>query len=313
MLHSAITASALPQLDHLHDSFLSNPHLPLIKHLVTCLESDRLRTEPVKWRELCIEFREHALAALLLEDPFTQRAFRKPWGYAGDAGTIDLIYGHPDARPAISSASPLGQLIYQDAVAQPLPAAIRSRKQVFAAALQAIPADHPARICSLGCGHLREVEDTSVTGGLEGWAEYLAVDQDARCLASLRERYCHPLFNFVHDGVRLMLSPPQHWLTSFHLVYAAGLFDYLSDRMAARLVAGMLSMARPGGKVLVANLLPGIPDRAYMEAAMDWWLIYRDESQMSELLQLCPPARVAQSRIFRDSLNCVVYLEITAA
>ena len=86
----------------------------------------------------------------------------------------------------------------------------------------------------------------------------------------------------------------------FHLVYAAGLFDYLKDSVASRLVERMWAMAHPGGRVMVANFLPDIPDAGYMEAFMDWWLIYRDESEVRKLFSAIPPAQIASMKVEFD-------------
>jgi len=110
-----------------------------------------------------------------------------------------------------------------------------------------------------------------------------------------------------------MLRPPAELKREFHLTYAAGLFDYLSDRLAARLLAGMLALTRPGGTVLIANFLPDAADRGYMEMVMDWWLIFRTEAQMLALTEQCPRERIASIKLFRDPSDCIVFLELTVA
>ena len=56
--------------------------------------------------------------------------------------------------------------------------------------------------------------------------------------------------------------------------------------------------------------MPAIPDRAIMEAIMDWWLIYRDERQMFDLGTGLPASEVASMRTFVDHEENVVYLEV---
>lgn len=55
----------------------------------------------------------------------------------------------------------------------------------------------------------------------------------------------------------------------FHLTYAAGLFDYLPDPAAQRLVQLMCNATVKGGRVMVANFMPDIQVVGYMEAYMD--------------------------------------------
>ena len=305
-------SSSVHWLDEMEHSLLHAPHSDLVPQIVDYFAEARKLTAPERWREKCVEFREHSLVDLLHQDPFSQRAFRKPFGYAGDAGIIDLIYRHPSVRDLVESSTELGRLIYETNLQQPAPRAVRLRRARIARAIDQIDAGSSAQICALGCGYLRELEESErARGGRLGPS--LALDQDSRCIESLQGHYSEFPIRFLQDGVKMMLAPPAKFHQQFHLVYAAGLFDYLSDRMGARLLAGMLTMTRPGGKVLIANFLPGIVGRAYMEAVMDWWLIYRDTEQMLRLADACPTDRLAEVRVFRDELDCVVYLELTAA
>ena len=87
-------------------------------------------------------------------------------------------------------------------------------------------------------------------------------------------------------------------LGHFDFAYAAGLYDYLNDKVAVRLLRALFESLKPGGKVWVANFMPRIADRAYMEAIMDWWLIYRDKRQMMDLVADLPAEEVESVRTF---------------
>ena len=70
-------------------------------------------------------------------------------------------------------------------------------------------------------------------------------------------------------------------------------------------------MLRSGGKLLVANFAVYPPESAYMEAFMDWWLVYRDEPQMRALTAEIAPSELAEVKLFRDSVDNVIYLSLT--
>jgi hypothetical protein len=96
----------------------------------------------------------------------------------------------------------------------------------------------------------------------------------------------------------------------FHGIYSVGLFDYLDDATAAKATAAMFRMVAPGGRLLIANLAPSLGDIAYMEAVMDWWMIYRSQSQLDALAKVAVTPDVADIRTFTDVLGNVAYAEI---
>jgi extracellular factor (EF) 3-hydroxypalmitic acid methyl ester biosynthesis protein len=95
------------------------------------------------------------------------------------------------------------------------------------------------------------------------------------------------------------------------LAYAAGLYDYLADPVAIQLTARLFAMLRPGGRLLVPNFNQSLRDMAYLEAFMDWWLIYRDDGDMARLLGAIPESEIAGERLFRDRHGNITFLEVT--
>jgi SAM-dependent methyltransferase len=99
-------------------------------------------------------------------------------------------------------------------------------------------------------------------------------------------------------------------LGEFDLAYTAGLFDYLEDSDGIAVTAALFRSLRPGGRLLIANFAPQLPEIGYMEAAMDWWLIYRDEAAMSVFADALPQSAIASRSIVRDNGGNIVYLTI---
>jgi extracellular factor (EF) 3-hydroxypalmitic acid methyl ester biosynthesis protein len=94
-------------------------------------------------------------------------------------------------------------------------------------------------------------------------------------------------------------------------VYSTGLFDYLDARVGRRLVTAMFQMLRPGGSLVVANFLPGIRDIGYMEAFMDWRLVYRNRLDMVELTMDIPEEKVKSVNITSEDCKNIIFLELT--
>jgi SAM-dependent methyltransferase len=265
------------------------------------------------WKEVVVDAcRRHPLVHLLHQDSFTFRAFSKPRGYAGDAVLLDFMYAAEDSStpPEWETGSLLGKQIchYTSTCSQGARAA-RSRRRVIIDTLNRCAAgDSAPSVLSLACGHLREARYCpALRQGSLG--RFLAVDQDKESLAVVSRELAPwgvvPLAASVREILRGDVV-----LTGFDLVYATGLYDYLAEPVAQRLCERLLRMLGPGGRFLIANVMPTCTSAAYMEAYMDWWLLYRTETQMLKLAETLPDKDVEKIRVFTDNLGQIVFLEV---
>jgi hypothetical protein len=265
------------------------------------------------WKEVVVDAcRRHPLVHLVHQDPFTFRAFGKPRGYAGDAVLLDFMYAAEDSSmPAEwETATVLGRQIchYTSTRAQGSQAA-RSRRRVIIDTLNRCAVrTAELSVLSLACGHLREARYVpALRQGRLG--RFLAVDQDEESLAvvsrELRPWGVVPLAASVRKILRGEVV-----LSGFGLVYAAGLYDYLAEPVAQQLCERLLGMLGPGGRFLIANVMPTCTSAGYMEAYMDWWLVYRTETQMLRLAETLPDKDVAAIRVFTDEMGQIVFLEV---
>jgi hypothetical protein len=266
----------------------------------------RRKDESGAWPQVARECLEHPIRELLHQDPFTYRAFAKPRGYAGDAVMMDYIYGLGETRDAARHATPLGRTIFRYMDTRPSARAVRYRRCLIADLIDRVAEPGEARVFALASGHLREA-DISIALRQGKVQEFVALDQDRASLAVVERDYARLGVKAVEGSVRQILSgkakPGQ-----FDFVYAAGLFDYLSQPVAAALTSRMFEMTRPGGVMLIPNFLGSVRDRGYMESFMDWRLIYRDHADMRALAAALPASDVAESRIFDDGDKAITFL-----
>jgi hypothetical protein len=262
-------------------------------------------TERDELIQLC---QEHRLHNYLLEDPFTRYAFQKPRGYPGDAGLIDFCYGFNNPDPQESRR---GLSIYRVMMNYPTTDSVRYRRGLIAHYIDQTceSAERPARIASLACGHMREAGfSRALRRGLIG--RYLGIDQDAASLAEV-----HKTVGFLgvvglkEDISRVAIKGmPEH---DWDLIYAAGLLDYLADKLAVKLIAAMLKSVRRGGRALIANALPEISERGYMECIMDWHLLYRSKEELASLVLRAVGQMDCDFEIFSDPMSSFAYCVIT--
>ncbi|NMO22280.1 class I SAM-dependent methyltransferase [Pyxidicoccus fallax] len=303
-------AEARRWLDNVYERMVQGPDEVLWQNMHSLhlgLLTLRRRWSPEVWRKFCKETaKKHPLRPFLHQCPFTRRAWERPRGYAGDAVLIDYLY-----MDHASDELHAGREIYRYMHAQPSSLSVRERRELLARAIdetaERVPGE--ARILSVACGHLREAE-TSVAVAERRIAELIAFDQDALSLAEISHHNPHGVVKPVAGSVRSLLSGKTTF-QDMDFVYSAGLYDYLSDPVATRLTGLLFGMLRSGGRILVANFARYPPETGYMEAFMDWWLIYREEDDMRALLGEVPMDQLASLRLYRDSQDNVIYLELT--
>ena len=257
------------------------------------------------WREAIQQaVAPHPLRAAVLEDPMTRRALEKPRGYAGDAVLLDYMYRlRPDD---FADVAPSGVLVHKFLVEGPAPSAVRHRLGVLADALRQVGLrpEGAGRALAVACGHLRELSQVPS----DEWPrEIVALDQDQDSLAVVEATYPDSRVTPRRGTVRDVLAR-RIVGELFDLVYAAGLFDYLEQPIAAALTARMFDLVAPGGRLLIANFTPDTPDIGLMEAMLEWHLVYRAEADIFALLDGVVP--LAGARTWRDPDGCIVYLEV---
>jgi hypothetical protein len=291
-----------------HEQFLASPGDtgPAMYQLQSGLHEIKSKCASDDWDRVAAECETHPVARLVWQDPFTRHSYEKPGGYAGDARLLDYLYGIADAPAGTTT---VGASIFGHMMSQQGALGVRARGDVLAELIDDAAArfDKP-RILSIACGHLREgVRSAALMNGRVG--QLVALDQDADSLAEVERVYAGRPVTTMHCSVRSILAGKVK-LEGFHFVYAAGLYDYLSERVATRLTKQMFDMLVPGGRLLVANFAPGVPEVGYMETFMAWKLIYRTPQEMARLSGDIPTAEWKSHRVFWDASENIVFLDV---
>jgi extracellular factor (EF) 3-hydroxypalmitic acid methyl ester biosynthesis protein len=275
-------------------------------NLLDSLDGVRESLDGESWQSFIATIRQHPLHELVLtEEPYTRRAFLKPRGYAGDAELLDYVYSGAPRQPMTARGSALFRAAARESHAVQ---AVRARKDLLARMVDETAAKKPRpRVLSLACGHLREAEVArSVQAGL---VEYVAADQDPQSLDEVARCFAKRGVTTANVSVRSVVRG-ETAVRDFDFVYAAGLYDYLAPDVARRLTKVLFDATAPGGRLLVANFVPDHPGRAYMEAFMDWNLVYRTRDELRMLTAGIDERSIDSARVFQFE-PCVAYLEVT--
>jgi len=217
--------------------------------------------------------RAHPLWELLQEDPYTNRAFTKPRGYPGDAVTLDYVY----SRRAPDSTSSIGAELFAATTGSAIGDSTRLRRDLIASRIESlVKTSVQVTVASFACGHLRE---TQGVGAVERGVEVVAVDQDGRSLDVVRREQIGPRLRALEASITDLLRGRLD-LPPCDFIYCSGLYDYLSDRLAARLTERLLGRLKVGGSLMIANFASGTYGRGYLSGIMDWDLVYRSEAAL---------------------------------
>ncbi len=165
---------------------------------------------------------------------------------------------------------------------------------------------------------------------LERPVELILLDQDPSAHEAAQRHLFRVLFErhrgtlpinvrSLHFSVRQLLRPMtdeelgvRRLLDGLDLVYSAGLYDYLPDAVAIRLTQLLFGRLRPGGRLLMGNLIE-TPDSTWMmDYVCDWKLTYRTPESMLGLARRLspPPSRIG---ITRDSTDRCLFLDATTS
>ncbi len=132
-----------------------------------------------------------------------------------------------------------------------------------------------ASVLSLASGGARDVIDA--VGGAD-WADrvrYLGVDLDPQAVTYAHHRALaaglNGRFRFEMGNA---LRPPRAWENRFDIVTSLGLFDYLRDSTAVRLLDRIHALLRPGGALLF-GMVTSNPNQRFFEDYLNWRMIYR--------------------------------------
>lgn len=229
--------------------------------------------------------------SLFMQSRLCDRSFSKPRGYAGDFYTIELIQ---ENRPAGDGR--LGPLIDAWYLGIPSARAVRSRRKLLTGLFadrfrsHGTGQDDRFRVLSLGSGAARELFDLFSVIADPGPAYATCLDVDAEALAfgqrltaeaSLAERFVWSRENILHLARKLGHTHPE----SQDIVYSSGLFDYLSDEVAARVLDWVYEQLEPGAVAVIGNFDVACPDRAFLDHILDWKLLYRSPDDMTAIIR----------------------------
>lgn len=242
--------------------------------------------------------------------PFPRRRERPMGEGAGNAVLMDYLYGIDSTLSALLPDGPTDEL-FRYASSALASRALRARRHLLAREIDRTCEQlrGQARILCVGCGHLREA-DLSRSLRDRHFREFIALDAQIQPLRTVESCYASQGIRAVQCSLDELFYGRTD-LCHFDLIYCAGLYEVLADQDARDLTRNLFARLLPGGRLLPSNLLPGIPDIAYLEGLLDWRPHYRSDAALLDLLLDIAYNDIGGARVFHDQGNCVAFLEVT--
>lgn len=257
----------------------------------------------------------------MLCSPFAHRAYVKPLGYAGDYEVVDMMMRDPYEGDSLF-AKLLNRVFLGFEPVQ----AHRNRidylfDTIKQEAQRVVGQGRRLKVLNLGCGSAHEIQRFFQSEEISDYCDFTlldfnqeTVDHAKNILSGIKDangrngqiqimqRSVHQLLKQASSG---SANPTGE---SYDLVYCAGLFDYLSQRVCKKLVELFTQLLRPQGLAVVTNVASSNPCIGWMEYLVEWNLVYRNDWQMLDLIPL--DGTVMETDVKREATGVNLFLEI---
>ncbi len=253
--------------------------------------------------------------------PFFFRSWQKPLGYAGDYEMVNMMVREP-----YEGSSMFAKLLNSFFLKTPPVVAHRNRIAYMSGRLvdearRCAGAGQRLKVFNLGCGPAQEIQRFLREESISDQVDFTLLDFNeqtveyaSRVLGEVKTRMgrtagLETVLKSVHQILKEAGRPGGLLARgSYQMVYCAGLFDYLSERICKRLMNIFYDLLAPGGLLLVTNVEADNPSRNWMEYVTEWHLVYRNRE---ELLALAPDAAPRENcAVLAEDVGVNIFLEV---
>ena len=241
----------------------------------------------------CYDYLRSMVGEVFYKSPYGNRAYSKPRGYAGDYEMMNNVYYNE-----LRGHTLFGKSLQRYFTDNPAGKAVRNRAIYLNEKIkQALAGKESIKILGVASGPAREIQKL-----FEDYPELAAkceihlLDQDTEALKFsqrdileiCRAKKVKPNIQFHNLAIKDIINEGLP-MDGFDLIYSAGLFDYFTDPVAQFAAIKLHQSLKSGGKLIIGNFNTNNPAQFIMEAIGDWYLIYRDEKQLTQLFSKVTP------------------------
>jgi extracellular factor (EF) 3-hydroxypalmitic acid methyl ester biosynthesis protein len=258
---------------------------------------------------------------LLMSAPFCHRTYFKPLGYPGDFEMMRMI-----KEAAFKGPTLFFKLIHHAMIASPMSVANRNRIRYLADKITEVVEASDAEqvnLLSIASGPAFEIqriiEERPEIGNrihvtlLDQEIEALRFSQDNIYMKRILHN-CHIQVSLIHERIGTFLKNVARGKTTLpklDMVYIFGLFDYFDDRTCRFCIDKSATLLNPNARILVSNYsLEGHRHRAFIEYALEWYMVYRNAEEMMAIGRNL--ARPFHAAVSAEPSGIIKFLELTS-
>lgn len=247
------------------------------------------------------EFRQ-LISKVLDNNTIFGHTFRKPFGYAGDFLLIEKIYDKYETEDL--DFKKWDKFYHSHEATE----AVRNRKKYFVKKLEELTLNSPKtdfNVLILGSGPASDVYEY-FERNTSSSVNFDLLDIDAKAIeyASEKNRKHLDKLNFIKANVIRFRTDKQ-----YDLIWSAGLFDYLDDKLFVFLLKRFASNLKKQGQIIIGNFSPFNPTIKVMEVMTEWYLNYRDENHLKNLA-LQADIKKSKISVEKEPLGINLFLKI---
>ncbi len=215
-------------------------------------------------------------------------SLEKPYGYAGDYKIIDDMYRNDPKTIGFD------RLFDNYSQMSPAANAIRNRKRDIKKFISTVFKSHkekPLKIMNLASGPCRDVKE--LLDEIAPAAGDIAIDcfdQDQGAIDYAKDLLGEhsQIVTFYRENAVRIAFKKEAPKAQYDLIFSLGLFDYLDERIACRLVAALRQSLKKGGRLFIANFGEKYqnPSFYFLEWVGEWRLIYRSIEAFKKIFLL---------------------------
>lgn len=219
---------------------------------------------------------------------------QKPLGYSGDFFVMNYIYNYHEDREKVKylGTSSFEKLVNNYTCNIPFSTSNIIRKDFFKSRiLEIMDKIKDTKLLSVGCGSMRELLELLDENKINKNLKFYCLDFEKKALNYVKNEIdkigdkkkkfldMHYFHNNVVDIIRNKRLKEE--LDGKDLIYVSGVFDYLKDRFALRLIKHLYQLLNKEGILIICNASKeNYSHRAYYEMLGEWNMMHRTKEEL---------------------------------